>query len=254
MVKQRSQVSYSFLRDSALSIAVVAATLTSASADPSAPAFSEKDCYSVIFDMISGPQSSNVSSQALSWALNLEKKVNENYDPTLSAAPEWCLDLKDQTEPTVETTSVATPYQWRNWSDQAIMNQGKDFRESAMAGQEYMGGENSARGAYDRFQHLCVAGQVEGCTYAVDTARELLRDKSLEIAFYEAGCENANPRFCGAGYMLTAFPSKPSYDRAKAEYFAEAGCDLSDAYLCEQVEWQKANPVLTERSARDYID
>lgn len=139
----------------------------------------------------------------------------------------------------------------QHFNDEGCFAQGQDFRNLAMEGKEYAGPEKTAQGAYDRFQLVCTRGHKEGCIYAVDTARVLLKNKKLEIQTYHTACENGQPKFCGAGYMSTAFPSKPNYDRKAAEFFAEKGCSLSDDYLCGQVEWQKENPVLDD--AREYI-
>jgi hypothetical protein len=252
--KRFGRTKVSALGSLGLALTALAVSGLSSSAYASDTEMNEKECYSVIFDMISDKNSPEVPQEAIEFALNLERKVNDGYDPKIEAAPDWCGELKGEPEPTVKPKSMQSLFNWTKTSDEMLLREGVSLLDSWVDGQTYVGAEHSARGSYDRFQYVCERGNIEGCTNAVVMARDHLNDKDLEIATYETGCKAGNFKFCGAGYMLTSYPSKPNYNRAKAEYFAQAGCDLEDAFLCKSVAWLKENPVLTEDNARSMID
>ena len=130
-------------------------------------------------------------------------------------------------------TSDSTGYDWKNWSDTAIFEQGEDLRDRHKEGHALTGSENSARGAYARFQYLCENGHTQGCVYAVDTARTMLKSTSLEVASYTTACDAGEIRFCGAGLMTTK-SNGPLPDAEKARAFARKGCAIGgDDYLCK---------------------
>ncbi|MFK7841949.1 MAG: hypothetical protein AB8B54_06780 [Sphingorhabdus sp.] len=131
---------------------------------------------------------------------------------------------------------------------------GQNYRKAAQDGLAEIEGESPAVIAYKRFRHVCEQGGAEGCVYAVDTARNLLKSNPHMIEIFKLGCGQGQSKYCGAGFFATSNSSVPEYSLTQAMTFANKGCGLEDALMCKKVEELKANPALDAANASSYIE